>query len=40
MERKSLKERLREINRTVLEMELGILELGILFQIGSVFFPG
>ena len=40
MTEKSLLERLREKNRTVLEMELGILALGILFQIGSAPFPG
>ena len=38
--RKGLLEGLKEINRTVLEMELGILAFGILFQIGSLPFPG
>ncbi len=33
-------ERLRGINRTVLEMELGILALGVLLQAVSVAFPG
>jgi hypothetical protein len=36
----TLLEKLRKKNRTVLEMELGIIALGILFQLGSVFFPG
>ena len=36
----TLLEKLRKKNRTVLEMELGIIVLGILFQLGSVFFPG
>ena len=35
-----LLEKLRKKNRTVLEMELGIIALGILFQLGSIFFPG
>lgn len=39
-EKRGLTERLREINRTVLEMELGILAVLIVFQIGSVIFPG
>ena len=38
--RKGLLERLKEIHRTVLEMELEILAFGILFQLGSLPFPG
>ncbi len=40
MTKESLLEKLREKNRTVLEMELGILALAILFQIASLPFPG
>ena len=39
-EKRGLLESLRKINRTVLEMELGILAVMILFQIGSAVFPG
>ncbi|MBR6478140.1 MAG: ATP synthase subunit I [Lachnospiraceae bacterium] len=39
-QQKGLLERLRQINRTVLEMELGILFLAILFQLVSLPFPG
>ncbi|MBO4749970.1 MAG: ATP synthase subunit I [Lachnospiraceae bacterium] len=35
-----LLESLRKKNRTVLEMELGILAFGIIFQLGSLPFPG
>ena len=39
-EKNSLLERLREKNRTVLEMELGILAVFVLSQVVSVIFPG
>ena len=36
----SILERLKAKNRTVLEMQLGILGIGILFQLGSLPWPG
>ena len=39
-EKNSLLERLRGKNRTVLEMELGILAIFVLSQVVSVIFPG